>query len=540
MPACAEHAGELNEPQLTEGMLLMKTALFETALPRLLRLRRRKLLPAGVTLLSAAAMLGAAAPAQAGLQQEMAIFDDCPVNAPNVITCVYSPVTSGEFKLGSKTVAINKTVLLQGAISSVSPDLVPAADGNTLSKTPLTVPGGLLGIEGLGGEVTATAELAGPVELNGANLLKRSGTAVSLPLKVKLDNPLLLNRCYIGSESQPVTPLLTTGTTSPPGPNTPISGGVGKFSFAAGQRITIVPASLVDNAFSVPGANGCGLLPLLMDPLVDLVSGVPAAAGHNTAIMNGALETSPVQAVKAQAALPEVGRCALAESTGEGKSKVFHGAYEDKGCTTEVLGHEGRYEWITGAAKAKFTAKSGLSTLAGAGGAAVACNSSSVSGEYTGAKTVAATVTFKGCKTVAGKAVCQSNGAAAGEMVASGLTGGLGFIEDEQTTSGLLVSVGVDLGNGSTLLSAQCDGVGEALVVKGSVIAPIAKIDAMSKTFTLTYAASAGKQSPEQFEGGSKDTLTATLGSGAEQAGLVATEKVANEEPLEIKVAANG
>ncbi len=513
--------------------------MFETVCALLSRAHRPKLVPAGTTLLATAATLAVAAPAQAGLQQEMAIFDNCPVNAPNVITCVYSPVTSGEFKLGGKTVAINKTVLLQGAISSTSADLVGAANGETLSRTPLTVPGGLLGIEGLGGEVTATAELVGPVELNGANLLERKGTAVSLPLKVKLDNPLLLNRCFIGSESQPVNPLLTTGTTSPPGPNKPISGSIGKFSFAAGQRITIVPASLVDNAFTVPGANGCGLLPLLIDPLVDLISGVPAAAGHNAAIMNGVLETAPVQAVKAQAALPEVGRCVVAESTGEGKGKVFHGAYEDKGCTTEVLGHEGKYEWITGAAKAKFTAKSGLSTLEGAGGAAVACKSSSVAGEYTGPKTVSGSVTFKGCKTVAGKEACQSNGAAAGEMVADGLTGGLGFIQDEQTTSGLLVSVGVDLSNGSTLLSAQCGGVKETLVVNGSVIASVAKIDAMSKTFTLTYAASAGKQSPEQFEGGSKDTLTATLGSGAEQAGLLATEKITNEESLEIKAAAN-
>ncbi len=511
----------------------------ETVRAQLSPRRGRRLVPAGVTLLAWVAALAAAAPAQAGLQQEMAIFDDCPVNAPNVITCVYSPVTSGEFKLGGKSVAITRTVLLQGGISSVSPDLVAAANGETLSKTPLTVPGGLIGIEGLGGEVTATAELAGAVELHGANLLERSGTAVSLPLKVKLDNPLLLNRCYIGSESQPANPLLTTGTTNPPGPNKPISGSVGKVSFAAGQRITIVPASLVDNAFSVPGANGCGLLPLLIDPLVDLASGVPAAAGHNTAILNGVLETSPVQAVKAQAALPEIGRCVVAQSTGEGKGTVFHGAYEDKGCTSEVQGHEGKYEWTTGAAKAKFTAKGGAMTLAGASGAGVTCRNSLMTGEYTGPKSLSASVAFKGCKSTISREACQSNGAATGEVTASGLTGGLGFIEDVQSESGLSVSVGVDLGDGSPL-PARCAGVKEELVVNGSVIAAIAKIDAMSKTFSLAYTQSAGKQSPEQFEGGSKDTLVATLGSGAEQAGLSTTEKISNEESLEIKAAANG
>jgi hypothetical protein len=515
--------------------------MFETVGGVLSQMRRHRLALPGVSLLAAlATALCTAAPAQAGLRQEFAVFADCPVNVPNVITCVYSKVTSGEFTLGSKTVAINKPVVLQGGISSASPDLVPAADGNTLSKTPLTVPGGLVGIEGLGGEVTATAELAGPVELNGGNLLSRKGTAVSLPLKIKLENPVLGEGCYIGSEAEAVDPQLTTGTTSPPSPNKPISGSVGSLTFAAGEDISILPASLVDNAFSVPGASGCGAVPLVTDPLVDVAAGVPAAAGHNTAVMNGVLETATATAVRSQAALPEVGRCVLAPSTGEGKEKAYHGVFEDKGCTTEAQGDEGKYEWIAGAAKAKFKSKSGKATLQGVGGGAVTCASSSVAGEYTGQKTLAATVTFKGCKSGAGKQTCQSSAAPSGEIVSSRLTGVLGFVQDERTEAGLLVSVGLDLSAQPSLLTAQCDGAGEELVVDGSVIAPIAKIDAMSKTFSAAYAASAGRQSPEQFEGEANDTLTATFGAGAEQAGLSAAEKISNEESLEIKAVANG
>jgi hypothetical protein len=510
----------------------VRTGTIKTACARAAQLRGRTFALAGASAVLTLATLGAAT-AQAGLQQELAIFDDCPVNAPNVITCVYSPVTSGEFELGSRDVQINKTVLLQGGISSTSPNLVPAANGETLSKTPLTVPGGLVGIEGLGGEVTATAELAGAVELNGANLLERKGTAVSLPLQVKLGNPLLGESCYIGSPSQPVNPHLTTGTTSPPSPNKPISGSVGKITFAAGDRITILPASLVDNAFSVPGANGCGgLLSLLIDPLVDVASGVPSAAGHNAAVMNGVLETAPVAAVKAQAALPEIGRCELAETPD-------HGGYTDKACTEEVSSHTGKYEWVAGAAKPQFTAKGGAMTLTGATGAGVACKNSSIAGEYTGPKSLTASVTFKGCKSIASKEACQSDGAASGEILASDLTGGLGFIQDQQTESGLLVSVGVDLGDGMPR-NVQCDGVSEELQVSGSVIAPISAIDKMSKTFTLAYTASAGKQSPEEFEGASNDTLTATLGSGPEQAGLSTTERITNGESLEVKAAAQG
>src|ERR1700674_1393874 len=78
--------------------------------------------------LTAATTLGASAPALAGLQQEYAVFHDCPVTVPGVTVCVVSTVTSGEFVIGSKTVPINKTVTLQGGVSGTT--LVPAADGN--------------------------------------------------------------------------------------------------------------------------------------------------------------------------------------------------------------------------------------------------------------------------------------------------------------------------------------------------------------------------------------------------------------------------
>ncbi len=204
----------------------------------------------------------AASAAHAGIDQELAVFSDCPISTPEVSICAYSTVDGGEFKLGSKAVPINKTIVLQGGLRPGSDQLVPAADGNTLSRTALTVPGGLVGIEGLGGEVTATAELAGPVTLDTTALLQ-GGPSVILPLKVKLDHPVLGSSCYIGSNSEPVTVALTTGSTSPPGPNTPISGKTGTLSFAAaGTIVRVTGTVLVENAFAVPGVNGCGLVPL--------------------------------------------------------------------------------------------------------------------------------------------------------------------------------------------------------------------------------------------------------------------------------------
>jgi len=62
------------------------------------------------------------------------------------------------------------------------------------------------------------AELADPAHLDLKNL-GGAGPLVNLPLKVKLDNLLLGNACFIGSSSEPVTLNLTDGTTNPDLPN---------------------------------------------------------------------------------------------------------------------------------------------------------------------------------------------------------------------------------------------------------------------------------------------------------------------------------
>jgi len=496
---------------------------------------------AAVVLAGIAGMLAAAAPASAGLQGEFAVFSDCPTSNPAVVDCIYSNVTGGQFTLGSKTVTINKPVILQGGLTATSPKLVAAADGDTLSPTALTVPGGLLGVEGLGGEVTATAQLAGSAELSSNNVLAGSGTAVSLPLEVKLGNPILGGACYLGSTSDPIAIHLTTGTTSPPAPNTPISGAPGHLvPVAAGKILFVSGSTLVDNAFAVPGASGCGgLLSLIIDPAVDLSAGVPAAAGHNTAIMSGTLESAGAALVKAEAALPEIGRCVLAESTGSGKTAVYNGGYSDSACLDGETNKHGKYEWLAGgAANAKFSG-SAKATLQGIGGGEIRCKGGTDAGGYTGAKTLTAEFALTGCESMTTKQSCQSSGAAAGEIVTSPLAGRLGFIKDEPAGGEVVASVGVDLSQSPSLINAECGGISERLEVKGSVILPISTIDKMAKSFSLKGAASAGKQSPEEFEEGVKDTLTATLGAGSEQAGLTTSDKLTNEVPYEIKAIAN-
>jgi hypothetical protein len=138
--------------------------------------------------------------------------------------------------------------------------------------------------------LNSTLELARPaseIVVNEANLSGQLGTALKLPVKVHLENPFLGGSCYVGSSSSPIIWNLTTGKTSPPLPNTSIMGKVGEIEFLEEGRILETKGTkLVDNAWSAPGASGCGgLLSFILDPIVNSSAGLPAAAGHNTAIL---------------------------------------------------------------------------------------------------------------------------------------------------------------------------------------------------------------------------------------------------------------
>lgn len=250
-------------------------------------------------------------------------FGDCPLGNPAVISCIYSTTTSGEVKIGSTAVPITNPIVLQGGLTeneeTFETTFVNAADGNTLSKSPQTVPGGLLGIiapEFLPGflqtifnefinhgptGVTATTELVGPVTYNFGALQGHRPNGVILPVRIHLENSFLGSGCYVGSSSSPVNLALTTGTTSPPPPNTPITGTLGTVTLHnGGALVTAVGDKLVGNAFSVPAAEGCGgIFSLLVDPVIDLKLGLPSAAGKNTAILKGNLEQAEAEAVKA-------------------------------------------------------------------------------------------------------------------------------------------------------------------------------------------------------------------------------------------------
>jgi hypothetical protein len=146
--------------------------------------------------------------------------------------------------------------------------------------------------------VSAVTELARPateILISTRNLENKEGVALGLPVKVRLENPLLGSECYIGSSAHPVNLNLTDGTTSPNLPNTPITGKAGFVKFKDEFAFTeIVENTLVNNEFAAPEATGCGgVFSFLIDPLIDAKIGLPAVDGLNTAIQNNTLQQAP-------------------------------------------------------------------------------------------------------------------------------------------------------------------------------------------------------------------------------------------------------
>ncbi len=249
---------------------------------------------------------------------EFANFGECPLNTVAVENCILSVSNGGSFTIGKKTVPLVNPVTLQGGSigAGEATQFVGAENGETLSKTPQPVPGGLLGItaptwwptaiqnwfnnlinEGFTG-VTATVELAKPasaIKLNVNNLIAQEGTALGLPVKVKLSNSILGNNCYIGSSSNPVQINFTTGTSGK------LTGALGEFTFNESfTLVTIKGGRLVNNTYTAPAVSGCGgIFSIFVDPLVSSILGVPSGAGANSAVLEGVLQTANAAAVKA-------------------------------------------------------------------------------------------------------------------------------------------------------------------------------------------------------------------------------------------------
>ncbi len=283
------------------------------------------MLAAGIAL----AALGAASPALAVDHHptgDYAPFADCPLSSPATDVCIFAQTDSGELTIGRKAIPIVRAITLQGGVhedqASGRQTFIEARDGNTFTKTPQVIPGGVFEIaapsslpgfvQGIFNEfvnreaanLTATTEFAAPasaVGVNIQNLVEAKGIGISLPLKIKLSNPLLGEGCYIGSNADPIAIPLTTGSIAPSTRHKPIEGKPGHAKFKDEYNlVTIKEDSLINDSFPAPRATGCGgMLAFLVGPAINAELGLPVAAGGNEAILDGTLKTANAPAVKA-------------------------------------------------------------------------------------------------------------------------------------------------------------------------------------------------------------------------------------------------
>ncbi|WP_228561920.1 hypothetical protein [Catenulispora rubra] len=233
----------------------------------------------------------------------------CPTSStqmqdPNqaVVGCVLATIGGGGFSVGSTQVNFSSPMTVtfgvtwaKGGPTVTFPDKTKAqlfstvtpTDGTELQASPLDVP--IPGLSNFWPGVTSAIvqiELAGPIANFAPLSAGENYPLFQLPIKLHLMNLFLGPDCYVGSDSAPIVLSPTAGTTSPPPPNQPVKGSTGTISIGRdpnGFRPTIVGfngATLNDNALSVPSAHGCGLFDTA-DWIVNLLFGLPSAAGHN-------------------------------------------------------------------------------------------------------------------------------------------------------------------------------------------------------------------------------------------------------------------
>ena len=257
---------------------------------------------------------------------DYAPFAGCPLSNPQTDVCFFAQAEGGELRIGHKAIPIAATITMQGGIhedqASGRQQFIGAEGGETFSRVPQAIPGGRFEIaapRSLPGyvraifdefidreatELTTTTEFAAPpsaVQIDTQDLVEAKGGGLSLPVKIKLGNPLLGASCYIGSDADPVLIPLTTGTTARMPGRPSLTGKPGHAHFKDEYNlVTLDEDALVNDSFPAPRATGCGgALAFLVEPAINAELALPVAAGGNEAILSGTLQTANAPAVRA-------------------------------------------------------------------------------------------------------------------------------------------------------------------------------------------------------------------------------------------------
>jgi len=263
-----------------------------------LRATARLLVAFGAAIAAMALLVPAASAKEPAPGYERFAGCPSPEENPATVFCIRSDVKSGHLQTGKKDVTIENPLSLVGGLDGQLENFSANSKGG-LSKAKQKVPGGVIGITGL----TWLAEFFGVEALTLYATTELAGTPsnftfneVTLPVKAHLETPsgVLGKNCYVGSNTDPMTLHLITGTTNPPPPNEPITGKEGEFAETE-TLLTFKGGTFVDNEFAAPGASGCtltlfGFIPISLNGLVNSQAGLPSPAGTNETVQNLDLE----------------------------------------------------------------------------------------------------------------------------------------------------------------------------------------------------------------------------------------------------------
>jgi hypothetical protein len=193
-----------------------------------------------------------------------------------------SPLDDSELAAGfqpQESVVVAGTVAADGSISI--PKNVRTSEAQARSLGGIYFPPGYVPDATLGA-LTAKFQPAPGSNVNtpatGSINVDTGAVAINIAVRIKLEGgsglTALGDSCYIPSGNNGIPLNFTTGTTSPPGPNTPISGT--PYSKINGRY------TVVDNSFAVGTAGTCGPLGLA-NSSINSAFGLAAPAGRNAA-----------------------------------------------------------------------------------------------------------------------------------------------------------------------------------------------------------------------------------------------------------------
>ena len=175
----------------------------------------------------------------------------CPATAES---CVSVVVQSGTFDNNGFNLPIGKGDMIiaaeAGSGEGESTVLLPRDDGhNGVYSKPLTVPGGVLGIDLPFGNLFGLAAVTAEVEATAAPTLNGIITDMdlSIPVRMKINNAFLGDNCYLGSAAAPVNLRLA------PDPSV-----VPTYTVLPSTALKVSPVGNEATGFALPAASGCG------------------------------------------------------------------------------------------------------------------------------------------------------------------------------------------------------------------------------------------------------------------------------------------